>query len=173
MIIIETNRLMVRQLCPEDAPFILALTNTAGWLQYIGDRGVRNIADAENYISSGPMASYAKSGHGLCLAVSKETGMPLGICGIIKRDTLEDRDLGFAFMPQYTGNGYALEAAAAILQHAREKLNIQRIVAITLESNSRSIGLLTKLGFSFEKKVRLPGSDEELMLFANERVLLD
>jgi len=167
MKILETNRLILAELTTADAAFILELVNTPGWLQYIGDRGIKNIQDAENYILHGPMASYAAFGHGLYLVTLKDTTVPVGICGIIKRDTLEDRDIGFAFMPLYTGKGYAYEAASAVLQHANQVLGIQKIVAITLAANSRSVRLLTKLGLLFEKMIRLPGSGQELMLFTN------
>jgi len=168
MTIIETSRLLIRELSPADAAFILELTNTPDWLQFIGDRGIRNITDAENYIVSGPMASYKKFGHGLYLVLLKEVAMPVGICGIIKRDTLDYKDIGFAFMPLYTGKGYALEAAAATLEFTKKKLGSQRIEAITLPSNTRSIHLLGKLGFVFDRMVCFAGSDEELMLFANQ-----
>jgi RimJ/RimL family protein N-acetyltransferase len=114
------------------------------------------------------MASYAKFKHGLYLVSLKDT-TPIGICGLIKRDTLDDKDIGFAFLPKYTGNGYALEAASVILQNARKKFGLKRIAAITLENNQRSIQLLTKLGFVFEKKIRFTGDEKELMLMVNEQ----
>ncbi len=168
MIITETSRLLIRELSVADAPFILTLTNTPEWLQFIGDRGIRSITDAENYILNGPMASYLKFNHGLYLVLLKEGDLPIGICGIIKRDTLNYKDIGFAFMPVYTGKGYALEAATAILQVTNQKLGPQRIEAITLPSNTRSIRLLGKLGFVFNRMVRFEGGNEDLMLFANE-----
>ena len=164
----ETDRLLITALAKDDAPFILELVNTPDWLQFIGDRGIKTLADAENYIINGPMASYSTYGHGLYLVTLKDTAAPVGICGIIKRDTLEDKDIGFALLPQYTGKGYAYEAAAAILQYAKEVLGIQRIVAITLAANSRSVNLLTKLGLVYEKMLRFPGNEEELMLFASQ-----
>ena len=167
MKILETNRLKLSELTTADAPFILELVNTPDWLQFIGDRGVKNIQDAENYIIHGPMASYAGFGHGLYLVTLNDTAAPIGICGIIKRDMLEDRDLGFALLPLYTGKGYAYEAASATLQYANQILGIQRIVAITLATNSRSVRLLTKLGLLYEKMIRFPDSTQELMLFAN------
>ena len=165
MIIAETDRLQIKPLTITDAPFILVLTNSPGWLEFIGDRGIRNSTDAENYITKGPAASYVKYGHGLYMVVLKETGSSIGICGLLQRDTLADKDIGFSFLPEYTGKGYALEAAAAIVQDARERLGIQRIAAITLPANTRSIQLLTKLGLAFEKMVQFPGDKEELMLF--------
>jgi RimJ/RimL family protein N-acetyltransferase len=162
---IETDRLIIAEFTTADAAFILAITNTAGWLQFIGDRGIRNITDAENYIINGPMASYAKFNHGLCRVSLKSSGEPIGICGIIKRDTLENKDIGFAFLPQYTGNGYALEAASAVLAATKKQFMQERIAAITLPENERSINLLTKLGLAFERIIVFPGKDEDLMLF--------
>lgn len=165
MNIIETGRLLIRPLSVSDAPFILALTNSPGWLEFIGDRGIRNIPDAENYITKGPMASYASFGHGLYCIELMDSGLPAGICGLLQRDTLADKDIGFALLPEYTGHGYALEAASAILAYSRVQLGITRVAAITLPGNARSIRLLEALGFSFEKMLRLQEDKEELMLF--------
>jgi [ribosomal protein S5]-alanine N-acetyltransferase len=164
MIILETNRLVLSELAIADAPFILELVNTPGWLQFIGDRNIKDITAAENYIINGPMASYAAYGHGLYLVSLKGT-TPIGICGIIKRATLEHADIGFALLPAYTGKGYALEAAAAVLQHTKEIPGLTKILAITLEENQRSVNLLIKLGMQFEKKIRLTPGEKELMLF--------
>ncbi|MEO5591406.1 MAG: GNAT family N-acetyltransferase [Chitinophagaceae bacterium] len=168
MNVFETSRCNVRHLKIEDASFIFELTNTPEWLQFIGDRGIRNITDAENYIINGPMSSYEKYGHGLYKIILKSTAEAIGICGIIKRDTLEDKDIGFALLPEYTGNGYAYEMAAATLQHAKKELGVKRIVAITLPANIRSINLLTKLGLVYEKMISFPDKEEVLMLFASQ-----
>ena len=129
----------------------MALTNSPGWLEFIGDRGIKTIADAENYIINGPMASYAKYGHGLYLISLKDTHTPVGICGLLQRETLPDKDIGFALLPEYTGKGYALEAATAIMQYSREQLGIHRIAAITLPGNTRSIRLLMPWDFLLKK----------------------
>ncbi len=165
MAVLKTERLVLTELSLTDAPFILQLTNTAEWLQFIGDRGIKTIEDAENYISKGPQMSYAKWGHGLYRVSLKNSGIPVGMCGIIQRDTLPHKDIGFALLPQYTGNGYAQEAAAAILEDAKERLGIEKIVAITLPNNSRSIALLGKLHMTFDKMIRLANGNEDLMLF--------
>jgi ribosomal-protein-alanine N-acetyltransferase len=165
MRIIETVRLTVDSLNTASASFILELVNSPGWLEFIGDRGIKTLPDAENYIVAGPMASYEKNGFGLYLLVLKQSGIPIGICGLIKRDALEHPDIGFALLPAYTGKGYALEAASAVLQYAQETLEIKKIGAITLEKNQRSIQLLAKLGLLFEKKIQLASNGEELMLF--------
>jgi [ribosomal protein S5]-alanine N-acetyltransferase len=165
MHIIETDRLLIEPFTLPDAGFILALTNTPGWLAFIGDRGIRNIADAENYISNGPMISYAAHGHGLSRVSLKETGEPIGMCGLLQRNTLRHKDIGFAFLPEYTGKGYALEAATAVMQHATATLGIDCVAAVVLAANTRSIALLSKIGFVFEKMIRFPPNEEELMLF--------
>jgi ribosomal-protein-alanine N-acetyltransferase len=165
MAIIETERLIVNELNTEQAPFILELVNSPGWLEFIGDKGIKTIPDAEQYIVSGPMASYQKNGFGLYLLALKKTGVSIGMCGILKRDVLEHPDIGFALLPEYAGKGYAQEAASAVLQYARGVLGINKITAITLEKNQRSIQLLTKLGLRFEKKIKFAGNEEELMLF--------
>jgi len=165
MAIIETERLIVHKLGTADGSFIVELVNSPGWLEFIGDRSIKTIADAENYIVNGPMASYQKNGFGLYRLVLKPTGISIGMCGLIKRDTLEHPDIGFALLPSYTGKGYALEAASVILQYERETLGIKKIAAITLEKNHRSIQLLTKLGLLFEKKIQFADKEEELMLF--------
>lgn len=165
MAIVETERLIANKLSTGHAAFILELVNSPGWLEFIGDRGIKTIPDAEYYIINGPMASYEKNGFGLYLLSLKQTGIAIGICGLIKRDTLEHPDIGFALLPAYTGKGYAQEAASAVLRYAKEKLEIKKIAAITLEKNHRSIQLLTKLGLLFEKKIKFADKEEELMLF--------
>lgn len=162
---IETPRLRVRPLEERDAAFILELVNDPDWKRFIGDRGLRTLEDARTYLRNGPMAMYARVGFSLDCVVSKETGAPLGICGLIKRDTLEDVDLGFAFLPRGRGQGYAAEASAAVLGHAWE-LGLRRVVAIVSPGNDRSIALLEKLGFRLEGSRRLQPSDaDEVLLF--------
>lgn len=163
--ILETDRLILRKLSVDDAAFILKLVNDPLWLRFIGDRGVHTLADARDYILKGPVAMYARLGFGLYLVERKRDGPPLGICGLIKRDALEDVDLGFAFLPEYRAQGYAYESAAAVLAYGQSVLGLKRIVAITSPDNDRSANLLEKLGFTFEKMFQLPAADE-VKLFA-------
>lgn len=165
MIITETKHLQIRRFETSDAGFVLELLNTPGWIQYIGDKNIKTIAEAENYILSGPVKSYKKSGFGLYLVALKDSGKSVGMCGLIKRDTLEDVDVGVAFLPEQAGKGYAYEAVAAVLEHAKNDFNIQRIVAITLHENKSCIRLLEKAGLVFEKDIQFPGETEVLMLF--------
>jgi len=152
----------------DDASFILGLLNEPSFLLNIGDKGVRTIDGARGYIAEGPLASYERFAFALLLVARKETGEPIGICGLLKRDWLEDVDLGFALRPQFWGSGYAFEAASAVLGHARATLGLRRIVAITSLGNEASSQLLGKLGFRLERVARFTEGGEELRLFAWE-----
>jgi RimJ/RimL family protein N-acetyltransferase len=163
--VLETERLILRWLATEDAEFILGLLNEPSWLQFIGDKGVRTIEDARAYILKGPVDMYSRLGFGLYLVELREEGLSIGMCGLIKRDTLEDVDIGFAFLPAYWGNGYAYEAAAAVMTYGEKVLGLNRIVAITSLDNDRSAKLLEKLGLRFEKMLKLSPGSEEVKLF--------
>jgi RimJ/RimL family protein N-acetyltransferase len=163
MTIAETARLHIRWINETDAPFVLQLLNTPGWIQFIGERGVHTTEDARRYIAERFTASYAKFGWGMYLVLLKESGLPIGMCGLVKRDNLEHADLGYAFLPEYGGKGYALEAATAVMQFATETLQLRPILAIVTPGNQRSIVLLQKLDFAFQKKITDNG--EELLLF--------
>ena len=161
---IETPRLILRELNFEDAPFILELLNEAGFLRHIGDKGVRNLADAREYMLKGPMDSYARNGFGL-YATCLHDGTPTGICGLVKRAGLECPDVGFAFLERFWSRGYAVESAAAVMEHARAVLNLEHVVAITSPDNSKSIGVLEKIGFQFARTIRLADHTPELRLY--------
>jgi RimJ/RimL family protein N-acetyltransferase len=163
--ILETPRVILRELHHDDAPFIVDLVNTPSWLRFIGDRGVHNTVDAINYLDNGPINSYLKNGFGLWLIVLKVEDKPVGMCGLIQRIGLDDIDIGFALLPEYEGHGIGYEAAAATLQYGLEELNIPRIVAITDPENVASINLIQKIGMKAEGTVRLPGEDLDLLLF--------
>jgi RimJ/RimL family protein N-acetyltransferase len=161
----ETDRLALRRLTPDDAEFVLGLLNDPSWLRFIGDRGVRTLDDARAYILKGPVASYERHGFGLFLTVRKEDGIPIGICGLLKRDTLPDADVGFAFLPQFWSKGYGFEAAAATLAYGRKAHGLKRIVAVTSPDNAGSIRVLEKLGLRYEKMIRLTPDAAEIKLF--------
>ena len=165
---LETGRLLLRRMTLDDAPFILGLLNEPSFLLNIGDKGVRTTEGARRYITEGPLASYERFGFGLLLVAQKDTGEPIGMCGLLKRDWLEDVDLGFALRPPFWGRGYAFEAASAVLADARSTLARRRIVAITSLGNDPSIQLLGKLGFRLERVARFTEGGEELRLFAWE-----
>jgi RimJ/RimL family protein N-acetyltransferase len=166
MTILVTERLGLRQFSVDDAEFMLRLLNEPSFLQNIGDKGVRTLADARQYILDGPITSYETLGFGAWLVETREAGVPLGLCGLLKREALEDFDIGYAFLPEFWSQGYALEAAAAVLSYARDTLGLERVVAITSVDNQRSIHLLEKMGFEFERLVRLSEGAPEIKLFA-------
>jgi len=165
--VIETNRLVLRRLSPDDAEFINELLNQPSFLRYIGDKEVRNSADAVRYIQTGPLASYERFGFGLYLVELKETGVPIGICGLLKRDSLPDVDIGFAFLPNFWSQGYAFESASAVMTYGRDVLGLRRIVAITSPDNDPSIRLLEKIGLRFERLIKLSEDQSEVRLFTS------
>ncbi|MGE5357797.1 MAG: GNAT family N-acetyltransferase [Bacteroidales bacterium] len=163
--VVETDRLILRKMTEDDATFMLRLLNEPSFIQYIGDRGVRTVEHARRYVIDGPMASYARFGFGLYVVTLRDTRTPIGICGLLKRDSLDDVDVGFAFIPEYVGQGYGIESAAAVIDHARNGLGLNRVVAITNPDNERSIRLLEKLGFAFERMTRLSADAPEVKLY--------
>lgn len=167
---INTDRLTIREFVPEDAAFIFELLNTPTWIQFIGDRNIKTLADAHDYIVDKMMPNYVSQGFGFYAVALKESAIVIGMCGLIKRDGLDDIDIGFAFLPAYEGKGYAYESSLAILNLANHTLGIQRIAAITTKDNIHSIRLLEKLGLVFERHIYLPADPEELMLFGKDRL---
>jgi RimJ/RimL family protein N-acetyltransferase len=165
-VLIQTKRLLLRHIEAIDAEFILQLLNGPAFIRFIGDRNVRSLDDARQYITLGPQASYQRHGFGLFLVEDKHSHAPLGICGLLKRDTLEDVDLGFAIASKYEGQGIAFEAATACLEFAQQCYALTRVVAITLPENERSLRVLEKLGFILERRMTMPGSTEEVLLLA-------
>jgi RimJ/RimL family protein N-acetyltransferase len=169
MRVLDTDRLSLRHLEAADAAFMLQLLNDPSFIRNIGDRGVRTEQAARQYTLDGPIASYQRHGYGLYLVELKSTGEPAGICGLVKRDYLEDPDIGFAFLPAYWHQGYAFESAVAVKAHAFDVLHLPRLLAITSPGNSSSIRLLEKLGLGFQRMITPPGRDEVLRLFSIER----
>jgi RimJ/RimL family protein N-acetyltransferase len=165
---IETARLALTGLGEADAEFIHGLLNEPSFLRYIGDRGVRTVEDAKRYIEDGPVAMYGKHGFGLLRIGLKPGGIPIGICGVLKRDSLPEPDLGFSLLPAWWSMGYAYEAADAVMRDVRARLGLGRVLAIASPDNGPSIRLLGKLGFRFERMMRLAGDAGEVRLFANE-----
>ncbi|HET9986129.1 MAG TPA: GNAT family N-acetyltransferase [Longimicrobiales bacterium] len=166
MTILETERLVLRRLTTDDAAFVLGLLNQPSYLRFIGDKGVRTLDDARDYLLKGPIDSYERHGHGLYLAVLKDGGVPIGMCGLLRRPGLDDVDVGYALLPQFWSKGYAFEAASAVMAYGRDTLRLERIVAIVSPENGASIRILEKLGLTFSRTVRLPGDGAEVQLFA-------
>ncbi len=166
---IETARLRLRPLTFDDAPFILQLVNEPAWLQFIGDKGVRDLDGARAYLRKGALDLYERFGFGpLGVELKDDVRTPIGICGLIKRPTLADVDIGFAFLERFRGQGYAFEAASAVLEQGRRELGLKRIVALTALENHRSVKLLGRLGMKFEGVKRLAPDAPESKLFALE-----
>jgi RimJ/RimL family protein N-acetyltransferase len=165
--IIETERLNLRQLTAQDAEFILELLNEPSFIRNIGDKGVRTIEDARLYILNGPRASYERFGFGLYLVELKQSGESIGICGLVKRESLADVDVGFAFLPRFWSKGYAFESASAVKAHGLETLRLPRVVAIANPDNEGSIRVLEKIGLRFERMVSVSDDEPLIKLYAS------
>ncbi len=169
MIIAETERLVISKVTLQDAPFFVELMNTPHWLKYIGDRNIRSVEDAEEAIKNGHLKSYNDNGFGFYKVLLKaENNKAIGTAGLIKRDQLDDVDIGFGFLPEYEGKGFGFEASVEIIKLAKLKFKLKKVVAITNPENHNSIKLLEKLGLVFEKRVKPFEEDQELLLFAKE-----
>lgn len=161
---ITTDRLRLRHFTYDDAAFLITLLNDAEFLEFIGDRGVRNEADACQYLDFGPLASYTANGFGLWCVERLDTGAPIGICGLLKRPTLDDVDVGYAMLGAARGQGFAREAVIGVLRYARNTLGIERVVAIVAPGNTPSIRLIESLGYSSARSVvSAPGHDPVLL----------
>lgn len=167
MKVLETDRLVLTYLEAGDADFILKLLNEPSFIRYIGDKKVRTLDDARNYIQTGPVKSYEENGFGLNKVALKSSGEPIGISGILKRDSLPDPDIGFAFLPEFWSQGYALESAAAVMNYARQTLKVKRILAITALDNDRSEKLLLRIGLQFDQVIKLSSDGSEVKLFSS------
>lgn len=163
--ILETERLRLRKISVDDDEFILRLLNEPSFMQNIGDKGVRTLEDARNYILNGPIASYERFGFGLFCVEEKASGDPVGICGLLKRAELNDVDLGYALLPEFCSKGYAVESASGVMRLAKERFGLNRVVAITSQNNEPSIRVLEKLGFEFVGMIQLAPDSNELNLF--------
>ncbi len=165
---IETERLILREFSTKDAPFILALVNDPDWLKFIGDRGVRTLDDARVYIKDKLKKSYQEFGFGMWLVDRKEDSASLGMCGLLKRNYLDDLDIGFGFLPAFRGQGYALEAASAVMEYGKNELGLERLLAFVLVGNQKSVKLLERLGMQYERNFKIPDDDADLELYGKE-----
>ncbi len=163
--LLETERLSLREITPDDAPFLFDLFNSPGWIENIGDRKVHNLDDARKYIIHRLFAGYHKFGFGFWMIERKSDAMPLGMAGLVKRDFLDDVDIGYALLPQFYDQGYAVEAASAVMDFAKRKLALPRLAAIAIEANKPSLRVLEKIGLRFERMIQVPGDEEALMLW--------
>ena len=164
--ILETPRLRIRELTVDDAEFIFGLVNEPSFLEHIGDKGVRNLEDARQFILEGPWASHRERGYGQFLVELKEGGDPIGVCGLLYREALDASDIGCAFLPAYWRRGFAYESACAVMEYGRSTLGIEKIVGLTSEENVASIKVLEKLGMSFERTVKMSDDDPGTALYS-------
>lgn len=163
---LETDRLTLRRFTLDDAPFILRLLNEPSFLANIGDKGVRTEADARQHLQDGPLASYAAHGFGLWAVQLAATGELIGMCGLLRRPTLDAPDLGYAYLPEHWGAGYAVEAADAVVAHARDVLGLTRLLAITSLDNEASMRVLRRVGYHEVGEVTLVGATSPVRLFS-------
>lgn len=161
----ESDNLYFREFITNDAPFIVGLLNTPGWLKFIGDRNVHSTEDAVNYLLTGPFLSYLNNGFGGWAIIEKTNGQPIGMCGLFKRDYLDHPDLGFALMPSFEGKGYAYESSRATLQYVQDKYALNQLYATTTPDNVRSQALLTRLGFTGRGQLTVPCENLVLNLY--------
>jgi len=169
MKVAETSRLLISKITLKDAPFFLELVNTPGWIKFIGDRKIKTLKQAEEAIKNGHLKSYQTYGFGFYkLQLKEQNNKTIGTCGLIKRDSLEYVEIGFAMLPEYEGKGFGFESSKAILKLAKDPFKLNKISAITLPTNTNSIKLLEKLGLSFEKRVKPFEDDKELLLFVKD-----
>lgn len=164
--ILETERLNLRWLVPGDESLLLAVWNDPAFKHNVGDRGVRTTKQASEALVNGPLKQYSDYGYGPFRVALADGDMPIGICGLFRRDNLEDPDIGFALLPEFCGQGLAYEAANAVSLHARDTLGLTRIIAIVSPQNAASIGLIEKLGLRFESMLTMPGGGEEICLYS-------
>ena len=166
MIILETERLVLREVTVQDAAFVLDLLNSPGFLENIGDRGVRTPDQARTYIEERVLGSYRDHGFGMWLTAQKSDGAAVGLAGLVRRDGRDVPDVGYAFIQRAWGRGYAQEAAAAVLAHARGPMGIPQLAAITTPQNLASMAVLRKVGFRFQGMITLPGAERESTYFS-------
>lgn len=169
MNVIETERLNLREVSEADAPFVLEILNDPGFIRFVGDRGVRTTEDAARYVAERFVEGYRQNGFGLWLVETKDEKAPAGLCGLLKRGApVPGVEVGYVFLPAFRAKGYAFEAAAAALRHARDVLGVPRLYAIVNPDNDISIRVLEKLGMKFEHMVRLPAEESEVKLFSTD-----
>jgi ribosomal-protein-alanine N-acetyltransferase len=165
---LETARLSLRRLTIEDAPFVVALYNEPSFLENIGDRGVHTIEDAQRFLREGLMAMYARLGFGLWHVSRRADGVGIGMCGLLKRDTLPDADIGYAYFPAFWRQGYAFESVSATLDHAARAFGMRRVMAVVSPGNQGSIRVLEKAGMRFEGMHALEPNEPEVSLYARD-----
>ena len=161
----ETKRLILTPTSEQDAAFIFELFNTPKWIKYIGDRNIRTVENARDYIQTKMIPQLKRLGYSSYTVLRKSDNVKMGTCGLYDRDGLEGIDIGFAFLPSYERKGYAFESANKLMHAAFHEFGLTEINAITVKENVPSQRLLEKLGLILESTTKLPGDDEELLLY--------
>ncbi|BAJ02648.1 GNAT family N-acetyltransferase [Shewanella violacea] len=164
MIVLETSRLILRHATLTDVEFILDLLNTPGFIDNIGDRGVRTLSHARSYLMDGPISSYQEHGFGLYVVELKSTQEPIGLCGLVKRSMFDSPDLGYAFLPEFWGQGFAIESAQGVVIHSKT-LSISRLLGIVSPGNRASISVLEKVGMAFDSTKVWEEDDSQVLLY--------
>jgi RimJ/RimL family protein N-acetyltransferase len=159
---LHTDRLILRHFSLDDAAIVLKLLNEPSFKKFVGDKGIKTLDDARSYLEKGPLESYVSNGYGVYLTLDALAEFPVGMCGLFKRDNLEQPDIGFAFFAHSCGKGYARESARAVIEHARETLALTMVCAVVDADNIRSTSLLEKLGFQYKRPYRMPNGDVDL-----------
>lgn len=162
---LETERLQLRWLTEDDAGLMLAIWNDPAFIRYVGDRGIRTLDEALTAMNEGVLKLYRDFGYGPYRVALRDSDEAMGICGLFKRDNLEHPDIGYGFLPAFCGRGYAFEAARAVVRHAFGHMKLPELYAIVTPENARSVHLLEKLGMSAGESIRMPGDDEDVVLY--------
>ena len=165
---LTTQRLELSWLTLDDTPLMFAVWNDPAFVRHVADRGIRTLEQARAAVEAGPLRLYAEYGYGPLRVRRRADAADMGICGLFRRDGLEEPDIGFAILPEFCGKGYAFEASAAVLEYARGTLGLSSVTAIVAPQNEASIGLLEKLGMRFERPIRMPGEDRDIRLYRIE-----
>ena len=163
--VLNTERLELSWLTPDDAPMMLAVWNDPAFKRFVGDRGIRSVEQARAAIEAGPLKLYADYGYGPFRLRQRDAGEDVGICGLFRRDGLDEPDIGFAILPDFCKRGLGFEASVAVLDHARDALGLPAVTAIVSPRNEASIGLLEKLGLVYDRPIRMPGDDHDISLY--------
>ncbi len=162
---LETEHLRLRWLTLDDAELMLAIWNDPAFIRHVGDRGIRTIDEARAAMAKGALQLYEKYGYGPYHMALKDDDTAIGICGLFRRDNLDDPDIGYGVLPEYCGKGYGYEGSRAVMQHARSNLALDRVIAIISPDNEASIGLIRKLGLRFERMHRMHEDDDEVCMY--------
>lgn len=163
---IMTERLSIERVNRNDAAFILKLFNDPGWIEFIGNKGMTTLADATEYIENKLFAEYERWGFGFFVVKLKESKAPVGFCGLRKADYLDHADIGFGLLTRYKGNGYACEAASAVLKNKEFSFGLKKVVAIVESGNENSVKVIERIGLKFEKTIHVPDDSAEFLLFS-------